>query len=327
MNGTLTAFRAACAIGLLAFSTVGAAQQAYPNKPIRIIVPAAPGGAFTLLARLVGDHLTKAWGVNVLTDNRPGAGAVIGTQAMVKSAPDGYTVLVVGPTHTINAVLLPNAPYDSIRDFAAVASLADTQPMIVASPSLPAESLQNFITLLKRDPGKFNYASTGGTSSSTYLYGAYFSILTGTQSTTITYNGSGPVLVALLAGQVDFFITPPAGYIESIKAGRLKALAVGGNARFTSLPDTPTFAEAGLPAFQLKGWYGVLAPAATPRPIIDKLSAEIAVMLKRPETREFLGKQELAPFITSPEEFSAFLKADIASYAKIVKEANIKPGE
>ena len=302
------------------------AQQNYPNKPIRIITPYAPGGATTVLGRLLGDKLTQAWGQQVLLDNRPGGNTVIGSEAMVKSAPDGYTLLLITSTHVINSVLLPNLPYDAVKDFAPVATLAGYEPVLLINPSLPVNTLQELIALAKAKPGQINYATAGGNGSATHLTGEFFKMLAGVKITQVPYNGTGPVVAALMAGDVQMHITPPAIFISAIKAGKIKALAVGGETRLPSLPQVPTFAEAGLPAYQLKGWYGVLAPAATPKPLIDRLSAETGKILGMPDIREKLLNQEMAPFINTADQFAVLIKSEIVKFDRIVKTANIKPG-
>jgi len=312
---------------LLGLSSFAGAQQNYPNKPIRIVTPYAPGGATTLLGRMLADKLTQAWGQQVLVDNRPGGNTIIGSEIVVKSPPDGYTLLLITSTHVINSVLLPNLPYDSVKDFAPVGTLAAYEPVLLINPSLPVNSLKELIALAKARPGQLNYATAGGNGSATHLTGEYFKMLTGTDITQIPYNGTGPVLVALMAGDVQLHITPPAIFISNIKAGKIKALAVGGDTRLPSLPNVPTFAEAGLPAYQLKGWYGVLAPAATPRPIVDRLSGEIAKTLNMPDVRDRLISQEMAPYINTADQFVALIKSEIAKFDKIIKTANIKAGQ
>lgn len=317
---------------LLACVSVGAilpaaAQQNFPNKPIRLITPYAPGGATTILGRMVGDRLTQAWGQQVLLDNRPGGNTVIGTEAMVKAPPDGYTLLLITSTHVVNSVILPNLPYDAVKDFAPVTTLAAYEPVLLINPGLPVNSVQELIALAKAKPGSINYATAGGNGSATHLTGEFFKMLAGVDITQVPYNGTGPVVTALMAGDVQMHITPPAVFISAIKAGKIKALAVGGDTRLPSLPNVPTFAESGMPAYQLKGWYGVLSPAATPRPIIERLAGEIMKGLSTPETRDRLLSQEMQPFLNTPDQFSALIKSEIAKFDKIVKTANIKPGQ
>ena len=324
---TSAVIRGLVAVWLSGLCTIAGAQQNYPNKPIRIVTPYAPGGATTLLGRMLGDRFTQAWGQQVLLDNRPGGNTVIGSEAVVKSTPDGYTLLLITSTHVINSVLLPNLPYDSVKDFAPVGTLAGYEPVLLINPSLPANTLQELIALAKAKPGQLNYATAGGNGSATHLTGEFFKMLTGTDITQVPYNGTGPVLIALMAGDVQLHITPPAIFISNIKAGKIKALAVGGDTRLPSLPNVPTFAEAGLPAYQLKGWYGVLAPAATPRPIVDRVSGEIVKILNMPDVRDRLLSQEMAPFINNADQFSALIRSEIGKFGQIIKAANIKPGQ
>lgn len=314
-------------IVLLMISGGTAAQQNYPNKPIRLITPYAPGGATSILGRLTGDRLTQAWGQQVLLDNRPGGNTVIGSEAMVKAAPDGHTLLLITSTHVINSVLLPNLPYDAVKDFAPVATLAAYEPVLLVNPSLPVNSVKELIALAKSKPGQLNYATAGGNGSATHLTGEYFNMLADVKINQVPYKGTGPVVAALMAGEVQMHITPPAVFISAIKAGKIKALAVGGAARLPSLPQVPTFAEAGMPAYQLKGWYGILAPAATPKSTIGKLSSEIAKILAAPDIHDKLISLEMQPFINSADQFASLIKSEITKFDNIVKTANIKAGE
>ena len=311
---------------LMAASAAGA-QQSYPAKPIRLITPYAPGGATTVLGRLVGDKLTQAWGQQVLLDNRPGGNTIIGSEAMVRAAPDGHTILLITSTHVINAVLLPNLPYDAVKDFAPVATLAAYEPVLMIHPSLPVNTLRELIALAKARPGQMSYATAGGNGSATHLTGEYFNMVAGVKTMQVPYKGSGPALTALMSGEVQLHISAPAVFIPAIKAGRIKALAAGGETRMASLPHVPTFAEAGLPAYQLRGWYGVLAPAATPRAIVEKLSGEIGRVLAMPDIRDKLVSQEMQPFVSTPDQFAALIKSEMAKFTRIVRTANIKPGE
>lgn len=326
-NRTILTARAALAGLLVLQAGVVAGQQNYPARPIRIITPYAPGGATTILGRLVGDKLTQAWGQQVLIDNRPGGNTTIGSEAMVRATPDGYTLLLVTSTHVVNSVLLHNLPYDPVKDFAPVATLASYEPVLLIHPSVPAHSLKAFIALAKAKPGQLSYATAGGNGSATHLTGEYFNMLAGVRIQQIPYKGASPVLVALMAGEVQMHITPPAIFIPAIQAGKIRALAVGGTARLPSLPQVPTFAEAGLPAYQLQGWYGVLAPAATPKALVDKLSAEIGQILNLRDIRDRLVNQEMAPYINTADQFALLIKSEIAKFDKIVKTANIKAGE
>jgi tripartite-type tricarboxylate transporter receptor subunit TctC len=302
---------------------VGAvAAQPYPNKPIRFIVPYAPGGSTDLLARLIGPRVTESWGQPVIVDNRPGGNTIIGTQALTKAAPDGYTILMMAIAHTIVPNLLPT-PYDPIRDFTPVATVGRGELVLVLHPSVPANNLQDLVALARSKPGQLNYASasTGGP---LHLAGELFNMLAGVKTQHIAYKGGGPAMTDLLGGHVQMMFSPPPESIPHIRSGKLKAIAVSGNSRSTALPQVPTFAEAGMPGFTAKNWFGVLAPAGTPKPIVDKLSAELARILALPDIREKLLSQGMDPYISTPEQFAALLKSDLALYAKIIKSANIK---
>jgi len=300
------------------------AQQDYPVKPIRLIVPYAPGGATTIVARLAGEKLTQAWGQPVVVDNRPGGNAIIGSEAMVRSAPDGYTVLLMTSAHIIRPLLTPNLPFDTIKDFAPVATLASSELIFALHPTTPAATLKEFIALAKARPGQLNYASVGQ-GGSTHLATEYFNQLVGVKTQIIPYKGTAPALADLIGGQVHFFISPPTeALVPFIKAGKLRAIAVGGRNRKPALPQVPTFAEAGLPDYQMSLWYAVQAPAATPRRIIDKLSVELGRIMHTAEMRDKLQLSELEPMVSTPDQFAAMIRAETEKYAKIIREANIK---
>ena len=323
MTYFITAVRLFAVGILLAFAGSAAAQQVYPIKPIRFIVPYPPGGSTTNIARLVGQKLNEAWNQPVIIDNRGGADTIIGTEALAKSPADGYTIILVACTHVINSSLRQNLPYDAIKDFAAVATLTNTESILVAHPSLAANNLQELITLAKSRPGQLNSA-TVGSGTVTHLAGELFNIMVGVRIQNIPYKGTGQALTDLIGGQVQLSFNNPLAVIPHVKSGRLKAIAVSGERRLPALPQVPTFTEAGLPGFDAKNWFGVLAPAGTHREIIDKLAAEIARILAKPEVRETLINQGVEPLISTPAQFSALMKADFAKYADIIKTANIK---
>jgi tripartite-type tricarboxylate transporter receptor subunit TctC len=308
---------------LIAFAGSSVAQQAYPSRPIRIIVPYPAGGPAGALARLVGQKMSESWGQPVLVDHRPGGNTVIGSEAMIKSAPDGHTLMVVNTAHIINAHLLPNLPYDSIRDFAPVGTLGSTELVMALNPAVPANTLQEFIALAKSRPGELNFASAG-TGGVFHLAGELFNTMAGVKIQHVSYKGTAPGLTDLIGGHVHMSFIVPLSVAPHIKGGRLKGVAISGAARLPALPQVPTFAEAGLPGFDARFWFGVLAPAATPKEIVDKLSAEIARVLLLPDVRENLVSQGMEPFISSPEQFAALMKADLAKFAGIIKAANIK---
>jgi len=308
---------------LVVFAGLVAAQQAYPSKPIRIIVPVAAGGSTSNVARLLAQKLTEAWGQQVIVENRAGGNTIIGTEAAAKSAPDGYTLLVPSNTHVIIPLLVPNLPFDAIRDFAPVATLASNKFVLLVHPSVPANTLQQFIALAKARPGLLNYGSAGSGSGG-HLAGEAFIMHAGVKMQHIPYKGGAQALADLIGGQVQLSFQTPISSLPHIKSGKLKGLAISGERRLATLPQVPTFIEGGLPAYDEKSWQGVFAPAGTPKPIIDKLSAEIAKMLTAPDVKEKLDNQGVEPFISNAEQFAAMIKAETAKLVKIIKAANIK---
>ncbi len=307
---------------LMAVASSATAQRAYPSKPIRFIVPYAQGATTTELAHLLGQKLTESWGQPVIVDNRPGGNTVIGSEALVKSTPDGYTILLVTTAHVINPNLFPT-PYDAIKDFAPVATVVRAALVLVLSPSVPANNLQEFIALAKSNPGQLNHASAG-IGGTTHLALEFFNIVAGVKIQHISYKGGGQALSDLIGGHVQLAFAVPDTVIAHIKSGRLRAIATSGETRSSALPQVPTFTEAGLPGFDAKIWYGVLAPAAIPKEIVDKLSTEIARILTVPEFKEKLISQALEAFISTPDQFAALMKADMSKFAKVIKTANIK---
>jgi tripartite-type tricarboxylate transporter receptor subunit TctC len=309
--------------GWLACAAGSSLAQDFPTRPIRFIVPYDPGGNTTILARIAGERMAQSLGQQVLVDNRPGGNTVIGSELMVRAAPDGHTILLVTSTHVISPILNPKLPYDSVKDFAPVATLARTDLILAGSNTLPANNLQELVALAKAKPGALNAASTG-TGGITHLASEYFNIVTGIKTQHVPYKGTGLVLTDMVGGQVQLFFAPPAALIPFIKAGKLKGLAVTTENRMTALPGVPTFAEAGVPAYDLKSWYGVLAPAATPRRLIDRLSGEIGKTLALPEVRKTMVAQDMDPFISTPDQFATLMTAESAKFARIIKTAGIK---
>jgi tripartite-type tricarboxylate transporter receptor subunit TctC len=306
-------------VGLAA--AVGA-QPSYPTKPIRIISPYAPGGTTDLLARLVAPKLTEAWGQPILIDARPGGNTIIGSELMVRSPPDGYTLLSILTSHVIVPNLAPT-PYDAVKDFAPVATFATTQLVLVIHPSVPAKNVQQLVAIAKSQPGQLNYGS-GGSGTITHLAGEYFNIQAGIKTQHIPYKGSSQVLTDIVGGQIHMYFGPPLVVLPHIKSARLRPLATSGDARLAALQSVPTAIESGVKGFELNTWYGLLAPAATPRAIVDKLSGEIARALKMPDIREKLLSQGMQPFVNTPDEFAALIKVELAKFTRIIKTANIK---
>jgi tripartite-type tricarboxylate transporter receptor subunit TctC len=308
---------------LMACPFIARAQGAYPTKPIRLITPFAPGGSTTAVGRVIGQALTERWGQNVIIDNRPGGNMIIGTEALAKAAPDGYTLILTTNAHVINPSLFAKLPYDPIKDFAPVGNVYSSEFVLVINPTLPANNLQELIALAKAKPGQLNYATTGAGGSG-HLANEMFAMLAGIKTQHIPYKGAGPAMVDLIGGQIQMFINNPLTVIGHIRNGRMRGIAVTGATRMPALPQVPTFTEAGLPGMEVKPWFCILAPAGTPKPLIDKLSTEIARIVATPEVQDFLAKQGMDPFSSTPEQLSALMKADMARWAKFIKAANIR---
>ena len=318
----LNAFLSLSAWGSLLVPALAQAQSNYPAKPIRLIVPFVPGGSTTIVARMIGQKLTDAWGQQVVVDNRGGGNTIIGSEAMVKAAPDGNTILHVTSTHVINPSLL-KTPYHAVKDFAPVATMVGTETLLVVNPSLPANNLQELIALAKAKPGQLNFASSGS-GTTNHLAIELLSILAGIRMQHIPHKGAGPAVTDLIAGQVQVFTNNALPLTPFVKSGRIRALAVSGETRLLSLPDVPTFTQAGLPGYDVKSWQGLLAPAKTPPAIIDKLSNEIGRILRTPEVRDTLLVMGADPLVSTPRQFSELIKADLVKYAKLIKDAKIR---
>jgi tripartite-type tricarboxylate transporter receptor subunit TctC len=306
------------------FAASAHAQPAYPSKPIRFVVPYAAGGSVDPLVRLFTVRLTEALGQPMIVDLRPGGNTIIGTEVVARAAPDGHTVLVMTvPNHAINAILIPNLPYDSVKDFAPVTTLSSSDYVLVVHPSVPAESLKAFVAFARSRPGQLNYGSVGSLGIS-QLGTELFSQMTGVKMQRVPYKGSAPALIDLVSGQLQAGFNTPISAIQHIRNRRLKAIAVSGAQRMSALAEVPTFTEAGLPGFEMRVTYAVLAPAGTPRGHVEKLSAEFGKIVALPEIRERLAVQGMVPFHTTPDQLSAIIKADIAKYAAVIKSANLK---
>lgn len=306
----------------LAHASTTQAQQDYPGKPIRMVVPYPTGGTPDILARLVGQKLSDNWAQPVIVDNRPGGNTVIGTEVVYKAQPDGYTLLSMSGAH-VTTPLLTATPYDAIRDFAPVATLAVSEFVLVVHPSVAAGNLKELIALAKSRPGQLNFASSGS-AGTPHLAGELMNAMAGIRMQHVPYKGMGPAVTDLIGGQVQLAFAPPVNFIAHIRSGKLKAIAISGDTRSSALPQVPTFAEAGLPSFEARSWYGVLAPAGTPTPIVNKLSAEIGRIVNLPEVREKLVGQGADPLVSTPERFAAMMKADASRMANVIKNANIR---
>ena len=299
------------------------AQQAYPTKSIRFIVPYPPGGSTDPMARLAANKLAERWGQSVVVDNRPGGSTIIGTEVVAKAAPDGYTILLASSAFVTGPSMFSRLPYNTLKDFAGVATIAKSRFVLVVGLGVPTNTLQEFIALAKSRPGKLNFASSG-VGANTHLSAEMFSSLTGTKLNHIPYKGSGVLVTDLISGRVDLSFQVPITVMTYITTGRLKAIAISGDGRAPALPEVPTFGEAGLQGFNPSGWFGIVAPAASPKFAINKLSTEVAAILALPDSRDYLIKQGSEAFVSTPEQVNALIRSDVARYAKIIKDANIK---
>jgi tripartite-type tricarboxylate transporter receptor subunit TctC len=310
--------------GGVSFAPQPACAQAYPTKPIRLVVPFPPGGSLDVVARAIGQKLTEAWGQPVVIDNRPGAGGNIGADLVAKSAPDGYTILEGAlSTHAVNVSLYSKMPYDPVRDFAPITLVAITPNVLVLNPSFPANSVPELIAYAKAHPGGLSFGS-GSNGSAGHLAGELFKTETGVDMVHIPYKGGAPALQALLAGDTQLMFDNLANSTPQLKAGRLKALAVTTARRSALAPELPTLAEMGLPGFDIYTWWGFMAPAGTPNEIIAKWNAEVTRILATPEMKAVFAQQGAEPAPTTPEQFAALIRSEIPKYAKIVKDSGAK---
>ena len=301
-----------------------ASAQAYPSKPIKLVVPFPPGGPLDLAGRAIADHLAKAWGQPVVVDNKPGAGGNIGADLVAKSAPDGYTIVMGAlSTHAVNPHLFAKLPYDALKDFAPVTLVATTPNVLVLNPAVKANDVKELIALAKASPGKLSFAS-GSNGSAGHLSGELFKTLAGIDIVHVPYKGGAPAMQDLLGGQVQFMFDNLANSTAQLKAGKLKALAVTTAKRSSLAPELPTMAEAGVPGFDISTWYGIMAPAGTPPDVVRKLNGEIVKFLGSDEAKEKLKAQGAEPAPMTPEQFDAFIRAEWTKYAKIVKDSGAK---
>ena len=312
--------RIAFALSLLA--ATGAFAQAYPNKPIRLIVPFPPGGANDIAARVLNTRLPALLGQNLLIDNRPGAGGNIGAELTAKSPADGYTLLAANNSLITNASLYRKLPYEPFRDFVSIAMIATSPNMVVSHPQLPARSVKELVALARANPGQITYASPGpGTSS--HLAGELFRVRTGTNMLHVPYKGAGPLVIDQVGGHVILSFTAPIVSKPHIDAGKLRAIAVTSEKRWQGLPDVPAISET-LPGYEARGWNGILAPAETPKMIIEQLNREIVKIARSPEFAQVLTGEGATAVGNSPAEFEAIIRADIRKWAKIIKDNGIR---
>jgi tripartite-type tricarboxylate transporter receptor subunit TctC len=311
----------ALAAGLCAAAPVQA--QAYPSRPVRWVVPFPPGGAMDVIARTLAERMSQSMGQQVLIENRPGAGGNIGSEAVARSAPDGYTVMVVSIGHAVNPSLYAKMSFDAQKDFEPVALLAVVPNLLVSHPSLPAKSVREVIELARAQPGRLTYASAGN-GTSIHLAGELFASMAKVDMVHVPYKGSGPAVTDLIGGQVNLMFDSITSAQPHVKAGKLRAYAVTTARRSRTLPDMPTIAESGLPGYDLSPWFAVFAPAKTPRPVIERLNAEMLRAMKLPEVQQRFDSIGAETIGSTPEELGAHLQRETALWSRILRERGIK---
>jgi tripartite-type tricarboxylate transporter receptor subunit TctC len=320
--GVLRALGLAC-LGLVLAQGFARAQEAWPARPIRFILPFPPGGGTDILGRIVSERLSASLGQPVVIENRGGAGGNVGAEAAAKSAPDGYTIVLVAPSLAISPSLYSKLSYDPVKDFAPVSLVATVPNVMITHPSVPARTLAEFIALAKTKPGRMNFGS-GGNGTSNHLAGELFNIVAGVKLVHVPYKGVNLAMNDVLSGEVQLVVIGVPAASPHIKAGKLRALALIAPRRSPAIPEVPTAAEAGLPDFEVTTWYGVLAPAGTPRPVVTRLNAELVRIMHAPELKERLAALATDPATSTPEEFADYIKREIEKWGKVVRQAGLK---
>jgi tripartite-type tricarboxylate transporter receptor subunit TctC len=316
--------RCLAAIGAVFVCTYGVAlAQAYPIKTVRVVVPWPPGGSNDIVGRLLMQKLTEMAGQQFVIDNRGGAAGTIGSDLVAKSAPDGYTIMVHSATHVANPHLYGKLPYDTLRDFTSIAPLSAQIGMLVVHPSLPVKSVKEFISLAKARPGEIVYASSGN-GSFVHLTMALFNVMSGTKMVHIPYKGGGPAAIAIASGETQAMIATIGSVMQQIHSKRVRPLAVTSDYRVQAFPDVPTIAESGVPGYEFTAWIGAFGPAGMPKPIVDKLNADIQKVLKMPDVGDKLKAQTLDPIFMTPEQFAKRVKSDYDKYEKVIKISGAK---
>ena len=311
------------AAALLSLAAALAQAQTYPSRPVKIIVPFGAGGPADIFARFLGKEMEGPLGQPVIVEDRPGGGSIIGSDAVAKSAPDGYTLLMMSNTHTVNETLIPKKPFVLLRDLAPVAPVNYSDLLLVVHPSVPANNLRELIAYAKREPGKMNYASSGpGTPY--HMAGELLKSMAGIDVVHVPHKGSDGARLSILSGQVQMMFDAITTMAPNVRAGKLKGFGTSGRARSTALPEVPTVAEAGVPGYESTIWLGLMAPAGTPRPVIERLNAEITKVTSRADVREAWGKRGATAMSMTPEQFGQYMRDDIAKWAKVIAQAGIK---
>ena len=311
------------AITLLLFAAHAAAADVYPNRPIRLVVPTGAGGNTDTFARIVADKLKGPLGQQIIVDNRTGASGIVGSDIVAKAVPDGYTLLMVFPSHPVNPSLYSDLPYDTLKDFAPVTMVTSVTQVLVVNPKLPIHTVKDLIAQAKEKPGHFNHGVVARGSLGD-LSAEVFSMMTGAKLTQIAYKGAPHVMTALFGGELQVYFSAPVVAIPQMKAGRVRALGVSTKKRLAVIPDVPTIAEAGVPGYEVIGWNGILAPAKTPRAIIERLNADIVKVIRTPEVEADILAQGIEPIGNTPEEFGRIIRADVERWGKILKVTKTK---
>jgi tripartite-type tricarboxylate transporter receptor subunit TctC len=318
---TLSRTIIACAL-LPLFSPVAHAAE-YPTRPIRIIVPQSPGASTDLTARLVAQKLHDAFKQPVIVDNRPGSSGIAGSELVARAAPDGYTLMVIASSFSINPAVGRKLPYDPIRDFTTVSQLSKFPNMLAAHPSTPVKTLQDVIALARAKPGQLSYASAG-LATGTHMTAELLKSMAGIDLLHVPYKGGGPAMTATMGGQTQLVISTTVGLLQHTRAGKLKAIALTSAKRSAAAPEIPTFAESGVPGYEHEPWNGMFAPARLPKPVLTKVNAEVARALNAPDVKQIFTRDGADVVASTPEQFAATLKAEIAKWTKVAKAANIK---
>jgi len=314
-----------CALVIAAACTLAApaAAQTWPVRPVRIIVPFAPGGGVDTVTRFLAQKLSEQTGSSFVVDNRPGGAGILGAELVAKAAPDGYALLTSAPEFSINPSVRSKLPYDPFKDFAYISQLTAGQFMLASHPSVPVKTVKQLIALAQARPGQLNYGSSGA-GGINHLAGELFQSMTGIRWVHVPFKGAGPSTIGLIGGHIDFVFASTTGLVGPARAGKVRAIAVTGPERFTELPEVPTIAESGVPGYYVTGWYGFYAPAGTSAEIVRRLHAEARRALNSPDITEKLAKTGNVPVASSPEEFAAFVRTEIGKWAKVIKDSGLK---
>ena len=309
--------------GLLLLPCLAQAADSYPTRPVRIVVPTGAGGVTDVVARVLAQKMGERLGQQVIVDNRPGAGGVLGTQIAATAAPDGYTLVLVFPSHAVNPTLVAKLPYDSVKSFAPITLVSVVAPVLVVNATLPVRSVKDLIALAKDKPGAINFGSVGSGSLG-HLSGDLFRAMAGLQVTQVFYKGAPQVMTSLIGGEIQvYFVASMATALPQLKSGRVRALGVGTRERLPFLPEVPPIADT-VPGYEVQGWNGMLAPAGTPRAIVDRLKSEIVRIVKTPQFAEQFAAEGIVPVGNTPEEFTRVIIADIAKWGKVIRAAGVR---